>query len=194
MFKSIACLLMLISAITVAQEETGKHLLDTDWGKEIFTIPTGFAQEMTLNGFEDASFAPGWSDVKSDEFWTYVFAWSVENDTMISMEEIEQNLLLYFNGLVSAKPDTIVNGRLPTSVLLIDTSDGSSARLTGKVRLFDSFKTQKMLTLNLLVEQQYCDRQKRAILVFRFSPKALNHQIWSPLTAIPLFEDACDRG
>lgn len=191
----ISVLCLFVVSLNFAQEEadSSKHLLDTDWGKEIFPLPTGFAQEMTLSGFEDASFAPGWSDLNSDEFWTYVFAWSVEGDGFVKEDEIVSNLELYFNGLVGAKPDTLVNGRLPTSVLLMDTSKQNSNSYIGKVRLFDRFKTNKMLTLNLIIEQQYCSEQKRALLVFRFSPKHLKHEVWERVNAVKLFKNACNK-
>ncbi len=179
------------------QEDTSKFLLQTDpdlWGKEIFKLPTGFAREMTLTGFEDASFPKGWIDSNSDNFWTYVFAWSVDKETLVSGQELEDNLMLYFNGLVDAKQDTIINGRLPSSVLLVNTTKTQeTSTFTGKVRIFDRFTTQKMLTLNLLVEQQICPETKKALIVFRFSPKALEHKVWTMLTAVPLLEDACDK-
>lgn len=196
--KNILIVLTLLVSTTniFAQEQRLKPLLDTNpevWKKEFFDLPVGFAQEMTVSGHEDASFPPGWIGEENENYWTYIFAWSVERDSMLTATEIEDNLVLYFDGLVGSRQDSIIGDKLPASALLITTSSSETAKnFTGKVKLFDRFTAKKMLTLNLLVEQQICPAKNRVLLVFRFSPKALEHKVWDFVKAVPLVKDACD--
>ena len=192
--------LFLANLLAFAQEDTKEkmYLMQTDdevWGKEIFQLPTGFAREMTLKGFEDASFPPEWSNPESPQMWSYIFAWSVASDSLITMQELEANLDLYFDGLMGAKKDSMIDGKLPSTSLLVQTSSTEKANtFTGKVRTFDRFRSNKMMTLNLLVEQSLCESSERVMIVFRFSPKALDHKIWEFLKTVPLRGDACTQG
>jgi hypothetical protein len=167
---------------------------DSLWGKEIFELPTGFAREMTLTGFEDASFPKGWSDPESPAMWSYIFAWSVSEEKMVPAQEIEANLELYFDGLMDVRKDTLIAGKTPATALLVEnTRTEDLITYTGKVRTFDRFRSNEMMTLQLLMEQYYCEKEKRTIMVFRFSPKGLDHSIWELLNSVPLIKDACKR-
>ncbi|QIE58424.1 hypothetical protein G5B37_02245 [Rasiella rasia] len=187
-------LFLIIATTTLSQEEATSRLMvaDSSWGIEKFKVPTGFAQEMTYHGFEEAFFPKGWGTVDSPEFWSYIFTWSVAADAPITTTDFENNLALYFDGLLNiSQKDTTVT-KLPSTVLLVNTDNGkTSSNFVGKLRIFDRFRTNKMITLNVLVEQQYCEKEKRSISVFRFSPKALEHEVWTKLKSVTLREEVC---
>lgn len=189
--------LLCCSYLALGQENEDRyHLLKTDslWGKEVFMLPTGFAQEMTLNGFEDASFPKGWSDPESPEMWSYIFAWSASEEEMVPTLEIEANLDLYFDGLMGVPKDTLIAGKIPTTALLVEMSRTEGiVKYAGKVRTFDRFRSNEMMTLHLKAEQYLCESNERIIIVFRFSPKGFDHAIWDKLNAVPLLDDACDK-
>ena len=46
----------------------------------------------------------------------------------------------------------------------------------GFVKTFDRFATKKMITLNVLTESYYCKKNKKTILLFKFSPKNFKHK------------------
>lgn len=196
MFKNIPITLLLLCTITLtAQEKKHPKLLtnEANWGVEIFELPTGFAKEMTVSGFEEAIFTPGWSKQEDPEFWSYLFTWSVDSDRLLDNKEIEHNLILYFDGLVNIPKDTIIAPKKPTSALLVKMLDSETqSNSIGKVKLYDRFTSNKMLTLNLTVEQTLCKKQQKLLLVFRFSPKALDHKIWDKLNTINLRDDICE--
>ncbi|WP_271856006.1 hypothetical protein [Patiriisocius marinus] len=196
MYKIIITIsLTIVSIVVNAQEKTHPKLLtnDAQWGVETFTLPTGFAQEMTLKGFEEAIFHPDWSNIEKPGFWSYVFTWSVVSDSLINEKDIEQNLILYFDGLVDIPKDTVIAPKRPSSALIIQTTkNNNNSKYIGKVRLYDRFKTKQMLRLNLTVEQKLCPQQKKSILIFRFSPKSLEHDIWKQLNTLILRDTICN--
>ena len=71
------------------------------WGIERFTIPIEFAPSIPYKGVEDLRFAPGWSDPKSTEYWTYAFLWSLDGKPEITPQITEQNLTAYYTGLIA---------------------------------------------------------------------------------------------
>ena len=192
----LSATLFLCSYFVMGQENEERHILKTDslWEKEIFELPTGFAREMTLTGFEDASFPKGWSDPESPAMWSYIFAWSASEEKMVPTLEIEANLDMYFDGLMDVRKDTLIAGKIPTTALLVEMSRTESmVTYAGKVRTFDRFRSNEMMTLYLKAEQHLCESNKRTIIVFRFSPKGFDHEIWELLNGISLIEDACER-
>jgi len=187
--SSLLCFLML-----TAQHNEEYLLLEADslWSKETFDIPTRFAPEMTLEGFEDARFPPEWGKPDSDAFWSYVFAWSISEENQIPIKDLEHNLTSYFDGLMNIPKDTIIALKLPTTTLLVEKSRTKDKIVYyGKIRTFDNFSAQKMMTLYLLAEQYLCASTKRNIIVFRFSPKAFDHSIWQKLNTISLLKGVC---
>jgi len=187
--------LFLSNLIALGQNKEERVLLKTDttWIKEIFNLPTGFAQEMTVSGFEEAVFPPGWSKVESPQLWSYIFAWSVDMEQPMELQSIENNLEIYFDGLMGVPKDTIVGPKLPTTALLIETTIPKGiASFAGKVRTFDRFRSNEMMTLHVLVTQHFCEKQQKAIVVFRFSPKEFTHEVWELLNSVPLRKDACE--
>ncbi|WP_117884306.1 serine hydrolase domain-containing protein [Aureibaculum luteum] len=170
-------------------EKVDLNLIKTDstWGQEIFIFPIHFAPEIKYEGFEDIRFAKGWAKVDSDGFWTYAFAWSVKANSALSEKEIESNLQLYFDGLmtgVNKDKDKI----LPKTLAQLDKKEDTNNKIiyTGKISIFDAFTTQKKMTLNVHVENYYLERKKKAVVLFRFSPKYFEHDIWNKLNEVKL--------
>ena len=177
-----------------AQETKHDNLLNADnsWSKEIFTFPIGFAQEIPLEGYEEAIFPKGWSKIESDEFWSYIFAWNVKVSNPLTTTKFEDYLELYFDGLMNIhtikKGDSIVpaNALFETSAIT-----GSSIEYTGKIRLYEGRYTNKMMYLYVLASQHFCEKQQKSVVVFRFSPKQFEHTIWETLSSVKLRDNYC---
>ena len=94
--------LLLHTIVTFGQEKEDLNLLVTDstWIKEIIKFPIGFAQEIKFEGFEDLRFPPGWSKQDSPNFWSYVWAWSINGIEGLTENEMEKNIQFYFDGLL----------------------------------------------------------------------------------------------
>lgn len=159
------------------------------WGKELFAIPLHFAPDIKLQGFEDARFPKGWKNTESPEFWTYAFAWKVDSDTTFTALQIEEFVKKYYDGLLGGVNKEKDLELPPTKVkLMVSENDEFSF----KTSIYDTFTTKKPLVLNVHVEQLYCKENRKAIILFRISPKGFTHKIWEALNKITINNNICD--
>ncbi len=171
------------------------YLLKTDdtWGKEIFIFPIRFARDLKYIGVEEAHFPRGWRKPDSDEFWSYIFAWHIDHTTDLAISELENSLQIYFDGLmdgVNKNKDLVP----PKTIAKFHKDEDRSETPTfkGTIQIFDAFATNKVMTLNVIIKKHFCDQQKKAIVIFKFSPKAFGADIWKTLEAIKLRADVCE--
>ena len=180
-------------AIDQATILKGLELLDTDWGKEFFHFPLHFAEEISYEGVEEVVFPKNWIKPDSTDFWSYVFVWALENKKEITAEELERNLSLYFDGLMS-----VVSGK-DASELMASTIDfeknttlSDSVNFTGTLNIYDAFATKEPITLNARVYSRHCDVKEQLVVLFRFSPKAYDHTIWEKLRTVKVRSTVCE--
>jgi len=170
-------LLISISHAGIAQNESeNEHeeinllITDSTWVKEIFPFPIRFAQDINYKGIEEAQFPKGWSKKESPYFWSYVFVWNIEGNKVNSVKDLETDLKTYFDGLMGTQ-DAIVN-------FTEKNSSNKDASYTGKASFFDNLRTKTPISLNVQVRKQYCQQADKSFIVFRFSPKEFEHEIW----------------
>lgn len=194
MKNSILTLLLLFSFTTFAQEEKklGVFESDTTWLKEIIKFPLGFAPEIKFEGYEDLRFAKNWRKKDSPDFWCYTFVWQINGTKKLSAQDLETNIKLYYDGLMTAV-NKKENFKIPeTMVLFIENKDTKQDYdYIGKVRFHDSFSTEKLITLNITVNSLYCKEKNTSTIVFRLSPKAFDNEIWERYNAIKLRKNIC---
>lgn len=172
----------------------GLELLDTDWGKEFFHFPLHFAEEIPYEGVEEVVFPKNWIKPDSTDFWSYVFVWALENKKEVTAEELETNLSLYFDGLMS-----VVSGedasKLMTSTIDFERNEDpkDSVTFTGKLNIYDAFATKEPITLNARVYSNYCTEKEQLIVLFRFSPLAYDHAIWEKLRTVKVRSTVCEK-
>lgn len=174
--------------------DSGLFIMEHPWRKEIFNLPVRFAPKIPYKGIEEARFSDGWSDKTSEEFWTYLFGWYIETNAALSKKELENNLQHYFDGLMS-----LINkdkGEIPikaaTKIQLKEKNDQSMI-YRGNVMFYDAFFTKNAMTLNLQVEQEFCQQKNKAMITFRFSPKEFNSPIWLKLNSVTVIENLCNH-
>lgn len=178
--------LMACTAILSAQEPAPIDLLTTDstWKKEVFPFPLSFAPNIPFEGMEEARFPKQWADTTSADCWSYVFAWDIKRHSAITERELEDNLQLYFDGLM---------GWQHTNAVLLKTDDAADfSKYRGKIKTFDAFFSKKTMTLNVSVEVRYCSQRKKSVVFFRFSPQVFEHEIWQKLNAVTLRSPECE--
>lgn len=159
------------------------------WGKELFAMPLNFAKNIELKGVEDARFPRGWSDSTDPYFWTYAFAWKVNLESEISLLQIEDYTKKYYDGLLSGV-NKQKNFEVPkTLVNFTQNEDGS---FVGTATIYDTFITTKSLELNYHIKQNICDNGKTSIVIFRVSPKKLDHPVWKDLREIKPRKGVCN--
>jgi CubicO group peptidase (beta-lactamase class C family) len=187
------------NAVRMLYKLTGKEikrvsLLKTEvtWGKEVFGFPLRFAKEVKYAGFEEAHFPRGWAKETSSEFWSYAFVWDVDFIEELTAKELESNLQIYFDGLMISvnkeKDKTLPKARANLSKI---TDVDGVLRFEGTMEIYDSFITRAPLLLNVRIEKKDCIRDK-SIVLFKFSPKSFESDIWTALGKVMIRRNACD--
>jgi len=57
---------------------------------------------------------------------------------------------------------------------------------------FDAFFAKKPMTLNVKADKFYCETKRKAVIIFRFSPKDFGDGVWPKLEAVGLRAGVCD--
>ncbi|MBC3846378.1 hypothetical protein H8K90_08305 [Winogradskyella echinorum] len=192
----IIVMLLLHSVVAFSQDENRLEILEADstWLKEIIKFPLSFAEDIKYKGYEDLRFAKNWSQPEGTEFFTYAFVWNINLSDKPTVEMIESNTKLYYDGLMSAvnKDKDLTIPKSVTTFNLIDDIDEKLPFFSGEMKVYDSFFTKKVITLFARVESIYCEKQNKYLLLFRVSSLEFNKDIWNVLNNITLSGDACE--
>jgi hypothetical protein len=94
--------------------------------------------------------------------------------------------------LSSEQWKTNITKVLPIKVFLDrkETSKNES-KFNSKLEIFESRYTKKPMTLNVTIEQHYCETNQKAVILFNFSPKEFEHDTWVKLAEVTLRKDLC---
>lgn len=169
------------------KEKASLIKLDSTWGKEIFPFPINFAKAIPYQGFEEARFPPkGWSNEKHPNFWSYTFAWSINLKNQITVNELQENLKLYFDGLSNQ-----TKFKTSTNFTLVE-KENNRQFFKGNLTIFDNFRTKKPLLLNVTIESFFCKKDEKSTILFKFSPKKFTHRTWQMLNNITLIKPNCN--
>jgi len=152
-----------------------------------------FAPDINFQGKEYAVFPSGWRKEKSNEFWSYVFAWYINLNKEITEQELTDYIQIYFDGLMNGvnKDKNLI---VPKTIAQFYKKEDPNQVLTfiGKITLYDAFATKKQMTLNVRVEQNICQEKGKSIIVFRFSPKKFGNKLWNLLDKVNLKKTSCE--
>ncbi len=191
---TLTALLFLFFSVVIAQEKTDEQefLLDgpESWRKELLTLPLRFAPELDYKGLEFVRFSKGWSDKTSDEFWTYKFAWYLDEPANLTTERLNKELQIYFDNLLNlvGKGKGIAKEKITATKATLSYSKRRKT-YKGQVTIFDVFFSETLQTLNIKVSPSYCDTSKKHIVYFEFSPQPFKHKLWKVMKDITI---ACD--
>lgn len=177
----------------MAQDLQDKSILmaDESYGKEIIQLPVEWAPGMTIEGFEELRFSPGWNKVESPQFWSYVLSWDVKATAPLSQYELETNLEHYFDGLM--RPNHWAKEFAEPLVQLIPAEpENGNVYYMARMKYFDGFHTGKVMSTNIQVTQHFCEKKQRTIVIFRISPKTYIHEVWKELQAIRKKTGTCE--
>ena len=158
------------------------------WGVELFSLPPDFASTMTYKGVEDIRFAPGWGDSTREDYWSYSFLWWLEGNPKIDAPGLQENLQLYYSGLVNRN---VIGRKIPgekvvptqATIKKIKTATNDIQTFSGSIRMLD-YMTQKPIVLNSMIHVKDCSSMNRLAVFIEISPRSLNHPIWQELNGI----------
>ena len=184
----VALMCLLISSAQAKEEISFSWPSANNWGGGEFEVPTWFAPDMKVSGYEILHFHEGYYDTTSVGHWSYVFALVVnevdEPDEAFLIEESER----YFLGLGRVLGDK-KDPNLPQNVIKVKaTSRAYKSSYTGKVqnfslRVFDSWESAKAIDLNARIYTWPCVGSKHRAILYAISPQEMSHPIWDQLTA-----------
>lgn len=196
MRKLIVVLLCLNSFFSYSQEkakefdghkwEAPYHLLIPDgWTIERFLVPISFAPQINYKGVEDIRFAPGWANVKSEEYWTYAFLWYLDARPQTNEKIIADNLMAYYTGLIKVNSDLAKTAKekpmpVTTSFKKTTTYKDDLETYTGKVMMRD-YMQRKPIVLNCIVHLKVCAEDNKTFLFYELSPQPFTHANWVAL-------------
>ena len=172
----------------------GLEILLTDWGKEIFHFPIHFVPELDYQGVEEVVFPKNWAKKDSNDFWSYVFVWALDNKKEISPAELEINLRKYFDGLAAVVNEDKETEMIKTSTYFQhNTNSNDDVDIIGQLTVYDAFTTNKPLDLNARIFSNYCEKRGKLIVLFQFSPKKYDHPIWDKLRTVKVRSTVCEK-
>ena len=183
MRKSTLIILLLFCSIFIFGQKNEFNLikLDSTWGQEVLRFP---ARDMDYIGVGEVRFPPkGWINPKHPFYWSYTYAWSINVNRRIDTEELEIDLVKYFNSL--NKVDENENRRT-TATVIKKKRKRKTTFFEGKVYTYDRFATNKRFILNVKIESHYSKKEKKTVILFTFSPKEFTHEVWGTLNEIEL--------
>ena len=154
------------------------------WKQETIPFPLGFAPGLPFRGREELRFAPGFSQPDASTWWSYAFAWLLEEPPSFDPATISPVLREYFAGLASA----VGKDKYPMDperfrVELESRTDGGRPILVGQVYSYDPFVTGDPMVLNVEARLRDCSRAGRRAITFLLSPKPFGDPVWADLHA-----------
>jgi len=158
------------------------------WTTEEFPVPPGFAAELPYKGTEEIRFAPGWSKPDSQDYWTYLFLWVIDNATSITTDELNNYLEVYYTGLAainsknkeSLKKDSF---KTKSNMTLANTEENDQQTYQGNIQIMDYMRAEP-LTLNCKVHIVKCNKSNSLFIFHELSPKPITDTVWGDLSKI----------
>ncbi|QXP72549.1 hypothetical protein H0I31_02275 [Tenacibaculum sp. AHE15PA] len=184
--KIITLITLLFSITTIFSQKDEFNLiaLDSTWGQEVLRFP---ARHMNYIGVGDIRFPPkGWIKPEHTFFWSYTYAWNINVNRKITEEELTLDLVKYFNSLNKVDMNATADKKYASAKITSIKKTKSTTFFKGYINTFDRFATNKLITLNVLIESNYCKKEKKTVILFKFSPKEFNHKVWKTLNEIKL--------
>ncbi|AOW18006.1 hypothetical protein LPB03_11315 [Polaribacter vadi] len=194
--KNLLFRIILFCSVFVFGQNTEKEnliKLDSTWGKEVFPFPIGFAQNIEYMGVAEVRFPPkGWRTPEHTFFWSYTYVWSIYFDKKITAKQLKSDLEKYFDGLNNVTENHNLDQKASAIITKIKKNKHTTF-FEGKVFTFDHFATNKRFVLNVKIESNFCKEAQKTVILFKFSPKKFNHEVWKTLDEIELNDDFCEK-
>jgi hypothetical protein len=190
MTRKICRIVVLLTALTtamssfVAAQDVTKVEIETPkgWRTETLSLPTGFAKDMTLKGFEEVRFAPGMFRPDAEDFFTYCFVFCLPNQTPPDQKTLTAELLKYYRGLaVAVTRRSGVDVKPASFTLKITPVKDSKTKSRAVMTWVEPFATVKPQTLNLEIESVVDSSIKGCLLKIAVSPKPHKAELWTPM-------------
>jgi hypothetical protein len=173
------------------QTDVFSYSIPGNWQKDPrYKFPLPWSPGLALKGFEDLYFAPGFDDLDSPEYHSYLFLWWLDGQRPITAAELESDMVTYFRGLGEQRgrnnnfnPDlSQIKAQYASSSNGPSTLGGEAAtNFKGTVTLYD--RHGRVISLYSEVSSSYYGDGHTAVF-FAMSKEPRPSALWSQLDAI----------
>ena len=145
------------------------------WKSEIIPFPLDFAPSIPYHGREILRFAPKFFDAKAPTYFSYAFAWVLEDRPPPALEDraLEKDLVTYFRGLcqaVGGEKFHFDQDHFKAHLEEAQPRRASARSSRGEAALYDPFGDGRSLTLALAVDVFDCPKNGPRVALFTASP------------------------
>lgn len=150
-----------------------------EWASETFALPPGFAPDLPA-GSESLLFPPGWRDPDSENFWSYAFVMTIDEQPP-EASRVQELLELYYDGLMSVFASGKDKESLITPAKVV-VNQINSNRYEASMNLVDAFATFEPVDIRVRIETVAAEAGHSQVRV-QISRQRDDHQIWKDLSA-----------
>lgn len=157
------------------------------WRGETIQVPPGFAPEMKLIGTEKIRFAPGMFKPDATDFFSYVLVFRLKPEPELTVETLERELLVYYQGLAKA----VSKGKIKTDgftcsvkKLAEDRQAKTPANYTAELKWSEPFATSKPQTLHFQLRAWRDKTGDHNWVFMAVSPNKADDPIWKTMQEI----------
>jgi len=155
-----------------------------------YAFPLPWSPTIAHQGFEDLSFAPGFDDVESPEYHSYLILWWLDGKVELSKTQLQTEMVTYFQGLANQRghnnhftPDLsrvtaeyAASGTGPASF-----GGAAATNFAGKVTIYD--RHGNLITLHSEITASHCSADHTAVF-FEMSKEARPAALWKQLDGV----------
>jgi hypothetical protein len=80
------------------------YVIPGNWQMDLrYNFPLEWSPSVSHKGFEDLSFAPGFDDVASPEYHSYLILWWLDGKVALTADKLQTEMVTYFRGLAEQR-------------------------------------------------------------------------------------------
>ena len=189
---TLVLLTTLLLVLPASAEDSIEFTMPKGWRQEKIKLPPPFAKNMQLKGLEDLWFSPGMFSKDSDSFFSYVFVFIVDGSDVFSEKVIQQEILIYYQGLAKAVArDAEVDVskfefKLEKSKKIGSTPKNAKdvVQYSASLKWLEPFVTKKSQELKLEIQSFSIPGTEKSYLFVSASPQPAEAKIWETMREI----------
>jgi hypothetical protein len=140
--------------------------LPTRWKSETIPFPLPFAPSLPYRGVEELRFEPKFFDASAPTYFSYSFAWILDDDaTPLTGERLSGDLARYFSGLAHE----VSPNRFDAAAHDARMTRAADGTYRGEVHTVDAFGDGRKLLLHVAGESILCEGHR--VLLLSLSPR-----------------------
>lgn len=155
------------------------------WRTERIVLPPSFAPTMTFQGQEQIRFAPGMFRADAEDFFSYALVFQLKNEKLPDDKQLQQELLIYFQGLATAvSKGTIETDKFTLALkpVVQPVKENQRQQTIGTLTWTEPFATKAAQSLR--IESHAWTHNNHHWIFLCVSPRAPDHKIWKSLHKI----------